>query len=736
MSDRRARVRRRIGALAAGAAVLLLAVPHATAADPDAPNAPDATLQLVAQDHVSVAAGAPVTFTVGVPAGTDAAALTDPAGAAEIVVTSYAALEKSQPADSLPLDIRARLQATLNGTLVPPTLHEVHLPTAALTRRADGQLAVTLAIDGDGTTGAALGVEGPGLHPVRLALRVDGRAVGDVLTFVEEVDPAATAVPLATAVAVGTDTPVHLDDSGQVVLDDDAVAALTRLATILETSAMPVTVHVAPALLAALRGTQPALADRFAAVLGKTTILSAPNLPLDPSAAAAADQSALYTQWLAAGEDLFGAADLPGTTLRSVTAVTTALSEPGGELLRNLGTRLLLLTPALYDSLEGNIGGFTDPSQLVRVRLADDRSFDAAVVDRSIGGRLSAPSTQPFLDAVYGTADLLAARQDIISRGLDPARRTVLLGTKDLGLPDPAILAPMTALIASTPALAVSTVNQLGATTDTIVYDGSPLTVDLPATTDASIADRVAVRTDLETRGAQVASMLQPDNPLPAQWRAQLDLLPSPALSDAQVALVAADLSAQYARIRASVEPPRGLDFTMTGRTGTLRLKLRNNAAFPVSVRVRLGAASNKLTFPPETTYVLAPNATTELKFEIKARSNGRFPVYLMLLAPNDTGSPPNPLYFQTRFTASVFALSGLGNLVTGAALLILLSWWVHHIRSSRRRKATEEALTRHPVSAAPPEPAMSVASPGPRQAPRRRTHSRTSSANPVIDGV
>ncbi len=88
--------------------------------------------------------------------------------------------------------------------------------------------------------------------------------------------------------------------------------------------------------------------------------------------------------------------------------------------------------------------------------------------------------------------------------------------------------------------------------------------------------------------------MLQPDNPLPAQWRAQLDLLPSPALSDAQVALVAADLSAQYARIRASVEPPRGLDFTMTGRTGTLRLKLRNNAAFPVSKCVRLGAASEQ----------------------------------------------------------------------------------------------------------------------------------------------
>ena len=156
----------------------------------------------------------------------------------------------------------------------------------------------------------------PVIHPVRLALRVDGRTVGDVVTFVEETDPRqrpsrwpwrspsvptppCTSTTAATSCSTTTPSPT-----------------LTRLATILETSAMPVTVHVAPALLAALRGTQPALADRFAAVLGKATILSAPHLPLDPSAAAAADQAALYTQWLAAGEDLFGGADLPGTTLR------------------------------------------------------------------------------------------------------------------------------------------------------------------------------------------------------------------------------------------------------------------------------------------------------------------------------------------------------------------------------------------------------------------------------------
>ncbi len=520
-----------------------------------------------------------------------------------------------------------------------------------------------------------------------------------MLTFVQVTDPATIHSPLAVAVAVGTDAAVHLDDQLQVVLDDATVAELTKLADVLEASATPITVHVEPALLAALRGSQPALADRFAAALKKATVLSAPELPLDVSAAAAADQRALYTQWLAGGEDLFGTSDLPGTTLRAATAVTTPLSEPGGELLRDLGTRLLLLPPDIYDSLGGSIRGYTDTSQLVRVRLSDDRSFDAAIVDRAIGRRLANPSDQPYLDAVYTTVDLLADRQDFIDRQLDPARRTVLIGTSDLGLPDPAVLGPLTELITSTAGLSVSSVSQLGASTDTMVYDGGPLTVDLPATTDATIAGRIAVRDDLAARADQTRTMLTADNPLPSHWQSQLDVLPSSAVSEAQVVAIQQQMMGDFDVVRGSVEPPHGLDFTMTGRTGTLRLKLRNTADYPVNVRVRLGAASNKLTFPPENVYQLAPNDTTELHFEIKARANGRFPVYLTLLAPGDTATVANPLS-RTRFTATVFGFSGLGNLVTGAALLILLTWWVHHIRTSRRRKAAEAAMRRHPVGA------------------------------------
>jgi hypothetical protein len=667
-------------------------------------------LTLVDQDHVTVAPGGTVTFTVAVPADVGAAVAANAvASPAEIDVVAYAPID-SPAAVNGQTDTRQRLAEAVAGKL-PVAFSSTSIPLTALTSPTAGQLTVPIVIDGSST--AATGLDNslrlgvPGIYPLTIELHSGGVQLARVITFVQrDVATGATpAAPLAVALAVGTDAPVVLDSTGAVTIDAATIAQLTTLVQILETSAMPATVRIAPQLLSSLGRTDPALADRFAAVLDTATILSEPVLPLDPSAAAAANQRDLYTQWLADGEDLFGSADLSGTTLRAATAVTTPLSEPGGALLRDLGTRLLLLTPSLYDSLAGNIGGFTDTSQLIQVHLDDDRTFDAAIVDPIIGKRLDETSPTPFLTAVDTTVDLLADRHDIIGRGGNPRRHTVLIGTDGLGLPDPTTLAEITKLITTTSGLAVSTVSQISATTDTLLIDGDEVTVNLPATTPADISARITMQTSLRASGAQVASMLTEGDPRPAAWQAALDSLPSSAVTDTRATQISDSLQAQYAAIRSAVEPPPGLDFTLTGRTGTIRLKFHNSADYPVNVIVRLGAASNKLIFPPEHPRTLAANADTEIKIQIQARSNGSFPVYLTVLAPLDTAGT-NPLAPVRRFKATVIALSGLGNLVTGAALLILLSWWLRHIQTSRRRKATIAARSRHPVSTIAGDPA------------------------------
>ncbi len=661
-------------------------------------------LALVDQDHVTVAPGATVAFTVAVPAEVTAALTANPASApAEIDVVAAAPIDSPAAANGQ-TDTRQRLADAVAGKL-PVAFSSTSIPLAGLVSPAAGQVTVPVVVDGTPT--AANGVDNslrlgvPGIYPLTIELRSGGVQLARVITFVQRdvAGDATPAAPLAVALAVGTDAPVVLDDTGAVSIDAATIAQLTTLVQILETSAVPATVRIAPQLLSSLRRIDSALADRFAAVLDTAMILSAPVLPLDPSAAAAANQRDLYTQWLADGEDLFGSADLSGTTLRAATAVSASLSEPGGELLRDLGTRLLLLTPSLYDGLDGSLRGFTDTSQLVQVRLDDDRTFDAAIVDPRIGARLEQPSPTPFLAAIDTVVDLLADRHDIIGRGGNPRRHTVLIGTDGLGLPDPATLAQITKLISTTPGLAVSTVSQISATTDTLLNDGEEVTVNLPATTPADISARISMQTSLRASGAQAASMLTDSDPRPAAWQTVLDSLPSSAVTDARATQISDTLQAEYAAIRSAVQPPPGLDFTLTGRTGTIRLKFHNSADFPINVIVRLGAASNKLIFPPEHPHTLAPDADTEIKIQIQARSNGRFPVYLTVLAPLDAAGT-NPLAPVRRFTATVAALSGLGNLVTGAALLVLLSWWLRHVRIGRRRKATSAARGRHPVTA------------------------------------
>jgi hypothetical protein len=79
----------------------------------------------------------------------------------------------------------------------------------------------------------------------------------------------------------------------------------------------------------------------------------------------------------------------------------------------------------------------------------------------------------------------------------------------------------------------------------------------------------------------------------------------------------------------------------------------------------------------------------------MEARSNGRFPVTLDVFTPLGDVRLGTPI----PLTANVRGLSGLGNLVTGAALLVLLSWWFRHLQRNRRKRHATQASDRHPSS-------------------------------------
>jgi hypothetical protein len=90
-----------------------------------------------------------------------------------------------------------------------------------------------------------------------------------------------------------------------------------------------------------------------------------------------------------------------------------------------------------------------------------------------------------------------------------------------------------------------------------------------------------------------------------------------------------------------------------------------------------------------------------------EALSNGTSSVFLRIFTPAPEPSPATQIVDDIILTARITTLTGLGQLVTGAALLVLCTWWIRHWRQSRRRRLTEAVAPRHPAASPARQPAL-----------------------------
>jgi hypothetical protein len=595
-----------------------------------------------------------------------------------------------------PMGSRDQVAEVVRGSL-PELTDQVTLSGATVIRPGSQRLDLVVPLVTDHPTVGSLYFQHSGVYPLRVTLLRDGVDVATVVSFVHRLPDSAEPVddPLEVGVAMSTSVGFTLDDQLRLQLSDAAVAEVGHLTEAVASSAVPVSVRVAPALITALaNGTkeQKALVTRLADAVQQHTVLSATGLPLDASAMAAADQASLYTQWLRNGEDQLGST-LDSPAQRSVSLVDTPLTSKAAAMLRDLGTRLFVVPPALYDNLPDPhpdlVGG---TSQLLRARISSDSTVNIAVADRRFQQLLGEPSANPILTAINGVADLLAARQQVVDDGGLPHRHGVVLAAPDLGIPNTAVFAALTGLIATTPGLHPTTLDDLAVRVDPLSEGGVDTAVNLPSTTSASVANRVGTMNLLRLGIAATSSMLDHDDPRSAEWRRLLDALPSAAIDTAQAGRLSGGISSALAEIQRHVEPPQGFSFNLTGKKGTVPVSIRNTADVPLTVRVRM--SSSKLRFPDgDRVITLAPNTYTEVRINLEIRSNGRFPVSLEVFTPSGTTrlGPVVPL------TANVGGLSGLGNLVTGAGALVVLTWWARHVRRNRRKRIAERAAHGHP---------------------------------------
>jgi hypothetical protein len=606
------------------------------------------------------------------------------------------------------LDDRGELAEAVAGD-PPNQIDSVDLPLTGAIRESDG--VTTLAVDAPTSTelfvSDALTMRIAGLYPIGVEVRVDDEVVAEHLTFVERlpIDDEPTR-PINVAVVAATPDPGPAPTASELA---DGRRDLEAIAEVATRAAGPVSVVIPPVLVADV-APDSALGVTLADALQGDELLPLPADQLDPSAAVAVNEAATFTRELREGEDVLAAALPSAPTRRSAWVVTAPISTAAAAELRNLGFQLLVLDGDTYAALDGNIGGYQDPSLAAEADLGDGFTLPALVV--SPAGRLldtdyvRSAGLTPNDAAVQLLAEVVTMRREL---GAEP-RRSVVLATPTIGVPDPDVVAAFTSLAASVPDVELAPLSALPGATDTMVLDGRPVSLTLPSVAGTDLGERLRRITLTRLSADSAGSMMTDDAPADA-WRSELDTLLSTGLDDATVDAALERISAQAEEVRRSVTAPAPFTFTLTGRESVLRLNIRNDSPEPRIVIVR--ARSPKLTFPEgDEEVVLEPSGNTEVEMPVVARSNGTSSVEVELLTPTLGQTVDGPVVL----TARVNALTGLGQVITGGAVLVLVSWWFGHFRRRRRERLNHVARTLEvaPAVEVSPDAAEAVAEPHP----------------------
>lgn len=566
----------------------------------------------------------------------------------------------------------------------------------------DGSIAFTVDIPTDASTtnpADALAFDNPGIYPLRIQLLTgdtrDNNVVATAGTVVERLPGPndATAPPINLSVVTVTPSPPHEATATQTAAVTRALDASIDLAAAIDA---PVTLEVPPPFVADEAST-PAGAQRLAASLAGDELVALPLVPLDVSSAVEAGRSDTFTRLVNAGEDMLTAAVPGAPTLRTVWVTTDALSAPGAQHLRDLGTRFVIMQPALYRT---SISRTPPPTGLfVDAALPDGGTLPILVVDPAGVDLTPEAADASLARATPAEWSVTAAARILLDRAQadgtepgPPARRSMILSTPDFSAPDARLLTGLETLVATTPSMQFVAASTLIGVTDNETTAGSPTTVQLPETAGPSLVARVELldRTALSMLSA--ASMLPDGDPRAAQWSSELDSLISTSYSDTEVESATAALISEADAVRAAVELPDPFTFTLTGRSGTIEIRIGNTSSEPLEVSVQLD--STKVEFPEGTQQVtLRPADETSIVVPVEARSNGTSTITLTVSTPAG-----EVLAEPVTITSRVTGFTGLGQVLTGGFILVLLTWWFSHWRARRRANVVDDGRDRHPT--------------------------------------
>lgn len=581
---------------------------------------------------------------------------------------------------------RDSLRTIADGAAVPSVIDRHSVSLASVRRDVGGRLVVDVPVSLTSDPRAVV-IPFDGIYPVSIAV-VDtqtGADLSSALTFVNRRDPvtAGPSVQASVLVALTARPSIALD--GPVVVAEEARQAVRRVVSMLNEFSSPLTLVVQPELIAALaESTDPIDVGLFAeltAQLSRRSVSAATFVHVDPAVMTGLD---LADEWVA--QFRLGVSTLnrhlPSVTVHNETLVATApLDAPTIAVLRRAGVTSLLLLPRARENVESE----APPGVTSHPNGRDNETISVVNVDPQTASLLATPSATPSLTAHRVAAEILAERDDLLAASVEPSMIRLVAASPGAALADDGVMALVHRALAGAPGIVPSDFSFRASVTAANPATVFPSTIPDPGNNRRG--GLVAARRELDA----VSTMVNDSDPRRDRWARMLAVGASDQVDEP--AQWVTTLRQELRTVRQSVVVTTPTNITLSSRTTSIRLQLRNNSESPLTVRVRLSSPKLRLTDPARTVE-LAPNALTEVAVPAVARTNGSFPVMVRLTTP-EGGLEVTP---TVTITARVTAVAGLGQLVSISLLLVLLAWWWSHRRKARLDSGTHEESNPQPL--------------------------------------
>ena len=521
-----------------------------------------------------------------------------------------------------------------------------------------------------------------GIYPLAIrAVSPDGAVLASTLTFLDRRDPSVTSAGTPVSVLGILQSVVSHATDGTVAIDDQTRDLVSEFIDFLGSSRAPLTLQIQPELVEAL-ATSPEITDNdlyasLKTALAGRSIVATTYLPVDAAAMVHDGLSNELVAQVRLGESTL-TTYLPESVLHRSTWVSALPMDAATiEVLRGMGFTSLVLLADAQTALDRQ----ASPAVLARPSGTANSSTAILSVDDQLATTIDNAGNDPVRLGVRIAAEVMTLRDELVANGTVPSDIRIIVSSTTGEVLDGASLTRAISLLTS---VAGTSVQDLGG--ETLVNTRNPV-VNFPARIERT-ADGLTNTISLARRELNaIGSMLPADDLRRRGWAGSLAAAISPDTPGPSEYVDA--LRSDMRRVTGAISLVTPPSITLSSRTGSIRLQLRNND--PAAMRVRVQVSSPKVSFvslPGETE--LAPGAVTDVAIPVRARSNGRFSLTVNVLTPANGLRVVSPGVIDVRVTA----VAGLGQLISITLLLVLLAWWWSHWRRSHGPDDEESTVT------------------------------------------